>query len=51
MSAPAKPWLFASLRGYRRGWMRGDLIAGLTVWAILVPQALAWSPASPPCCA
>ncbi len=35
--------LFLSLRGYRRPWLRGDLIAGLTVWAILVPQALAYA--------
>src|SRR6201995_1293179 len=34
-------WLFSSLRGYRRTWLRGDLIAGLTVWAVLVPEALA----------
>ena len=33
---------FPSLRGYERRWLRGDLIAGLTVWAILVPQALAY---------
>jgi len=32
-----------SLRGYRRGWLRGDLIAGLTVWAVLVPEALAYA--------
>jgi high affinity sulfate transporter 1 len=43
MSRHAKPWLFASLRGYQRGWMRGDAIAGLTLWAILVPQALAYA--------
>ena len=35
--------MFASLRGYRRSWLRGDLIAGLTVGAILVPQALAYA--------
>ena len=34
---------FPSLRGYERLWLRGDLIAGLTVWAILVPQALAYA--------
>src|SRR6185437_11626811 len=34
--------LFMSLRGYERSWLRGDLIAGLTVCAILVPQALAY---------
>jgi sulfate permease, SulP family len=35
--------VFASLRGYRRGWWRGDLVAGLTVWAVLVPEALAYA--------
>jgi high affinity sulfate transporter 1 len=35
--------LFGSLHGYRRGWLRGDLIAGLTVWAVLVPEALAYA--------
>jgi MFS superfamily sulfate permease-like transporter len=35
--------LFASLHSYRRPWLRGDLIAGLTLWAILVPQALAYA--------
>ena len=34
---------FVSLRGYERSWLRGDLIAGVTVWAILVPQALAYA--------
>ena len=36
-------WLFPSLRGYDRSWLRGDLIAGLTVWAVLVPEALAYA--------
>ena len=36
-------WLFSSLRGYQREWLRGDLIAGLTVWAVLVPEALAYA--------
>jgi sulfate permease, SulP family len=35
--------LFPSLRGYRRSWLRGDLLAGLTVWAVLVPEALAYA--------
>jgi len=36
-------WLFSSLRGYRTGWLRGDVIAGFTVWAVLVPEALAYA--------
>lgn len=35
--------LFPSLRGYRRRWLRSDLVAGLTVWAVLVPEALAYA--------
>src|SRR6476659_7453746 len=35
--------LFMSLHGYERSWLRGDVIAGLTVCAILVPQALAYA--------
>jgi SulP family sulfate permease len=35
--------LFSSLHGYRRTWLPGDLIAGLTVWAVLVPEALAYA--------
>ena len=36
-------FLFGSVRGYRRPWLRSDAIAGLTVWALLVPQALAYA--------
>jgi SulP family sulfate permease len=35
--------LFSSLHGYRRSSVRGDLLAGLTVWAVLVPEALAYA--------
>ena len=28
---------------YQRSWLRGDLIAGATVWAVLIPTALAYS--------
>jgi sulfate permease, SulP family len=31
------------LRGYRPEWLRGDLVAGLTVWAVLVPESLAYA--------
>ena len=36
-------FLFSSLRGYRPGWLQGDLLAGLTVWAVLVPESLAYA--------
>src|SRR3954454_10134694 len=35
--------IFRWVPGYERGWLRGDLIAGLTVWAVLVPEALAYA--------
>jgi high affinity sulfate transporter 1 len=36
--------LFTSItQGYDRRWMRSDVVAGLTVWAILVPEALAYA--------
>ncbi|MFN8518928.1 MAG: SulP family inorganic anion transporter [Chloroflexota bacterium] len=35
--------LFPSLKGYQPTWLRGDIIAGLTVWAVLVPEALAYA--------
>jgi SulP family sulfate permease len=36
---PITVWLPA----YQRGWLRTDLIAGLAVWAMTIPQALAYS--------
>ncbi|MGA9872995.1 MAG: SulP family inorganic anion transporter, partial [Rhodococcus sp. (in: high G+C Gram-positive bacteria)] len=41
-----RPWrnsLFTSLAGYQIGYLRPDLVAGLTVWAVLVPEALAYA--------
>jgi SulP family sulfate permease len=35
--------MFGSLRGYERRWLRGDAIAGLTVWAVLIPESLAYA--------
>lgn len=35
--------LFPSLWGYQRSWLPRDLVAGLTVWAVLVPEALAYA--------
>ena len=33
----------AWIGSYDRAWLRGDLVAGLTVWAVLVPEALAYA--------
>jgi high affinity sulfate transporter 1 len=33
----------ATLTGYRRTWLRGDLLAGVTVAAYLVPQVMAYA--------
>src|SRR5215467_9734145 len=38
------PWLFASLRGYRIGWLPRDLVAGLMLAAIAIPGQLAGMP-------
>ena len=35
--------VFTSLVPYDRSWLRGDVVAGLTVWAVLVPEALAYA--------
>lgn len=35
--------LFPSFAGYRTTWISGDLVAGLTVWAVLVPESLAYA--------
>jgi len=35
--------LFSSLRGYDGRWLRGDLLAGVTVWAVLIPESLAYA--------
>jgi sulfate permease, SulP family len=34
-------WFFASLRGYRTGWLASDLVAGLMLAAIAIPGQLA----------
>ena len=38
-----RPRAFPSLRGYRRAWARADLVAGLTLLVIAVPEQLATS--------
>jgi len=36
---PILEWLPA----YQKGWFRGDVIAALTLWALLVPEAMAYA--------
>lgn len=31
------------LRGYRRSWLRPDLLAALSLWAVVIPQGLAYA--------
>ncbi|MFE7860542.1 SulP family inorganic anion transporter [Streptomyces sp. NPDC057403] len=35
--------LFPSMRRSRRQWLGRDALAGTTVWAVLVPEALAYA--------
>ena len=43
-STSSRRWpVFNSLQGYQGSWLRSDLIAELTVWAVLVPQSLAYA--------
>lgn len=43
MSVTGRIRPFPSLVGYQSRWLRGDLIAGLTVWAVLIPESLAYA--------
>ncbi|MFO7683068.1 MAG: SulP family inorganic anion transporter, partial [Chloroflexota bacterium] len=31
------------LPNYQKGWLRADVIAALTIWALLVPEAMAYA--------
>jgi hypothetical protein len=43
-STSSRRWpVFNSLQGYQESWLRSDLIAELTVWAVLVPESLAYA--------
>ena len=37
------PGLETQFRGYQRTWLRGDMVAGVTVAAYLVPQVMAYA--------
>ena len=43
MSPVRRPVLFTSLHGYRRAWAAADLVAGITLLVIAVPEQLATS--------
>src|SRR6476659_2141837 len=38
-----RPPLPAWVRGYQRGWLRGDMLAGVTITAYLIPQVMAYA--------
>jgi SulP family sulfate permease len=38
-----RPFLLSSVRGYQRSWVSGDLVAGVTLLTIAVPEQLATS--------
>jgi sulfate permease, SulP family len=42
-SWPVRAPGLAVLRGYQRSWLRGDLVAGVTVAAYLIPQVMAYA--------
>ena len=35
--------ILTSLAGYQRRWVKRDVIAGLTLWAVLYPESLAYA--------
>jgi len=38
-----RPPVLAWVRGYRRTWLRGDVLAGVTITAYLIPQVMAYA--------
>lgn len=42
-AADRSPPVFNTLGGYNRSWLRSDILAGLTVWAVLIPESLAYA--------
>lgn len=35
--------IISQLRGYQLGWLRADILAAVTVWALTVPEAMAYA--------
>lgn len=38
-----KTWLTPTMHGYRRTWLRGDVLAGLATGTVVIPQAMAYA--------
>lgn len=36
-------WLLPTLHGYRRGWLRADIVAGCVAGTVVIPQAMAYA--------
>lgn len=43
---PPSRWVPPTLRGYRIGWLRNDLVAGAALFAVLVPAGMAYAQAA-----
>ena len=43
MTATRETVLAPTLVGYRRTWLRADLVAGLSAGAVVIPQAMAYA--------
>lgn len=42
-AVPARRRLAPTLAGYRRSWLRSDILAGLSAGAVVIPQAMAYA--------
>jgi MFS superfamily sulfate permease-like transporter len=31
------------VRGYRRAWLRPDVVAGIVIWSVVTPEAVAYA--------
>ncbi|MFJ6077122.1 SulP family inorganic anion transporter [Pseudarthrobacter sp. NPDC092419] len=43
---PRSRWIPPTLRGYKMGWLRHDLVAGAALFAVLVPAGMAYAQAA-----
>lgn len=43
MSTTAPTWLAPGIRPYHRGWLRADILAGLSTGAVVIPLAMAYA--------